>query len=146
MVVGAALVVVVLDVGGVVVVGEVVGGVPDVVVVPLVGGCPGWPGTPRQAPNWLWQPGPQYSMEEPHQKNCEQQGPKLGLPMQIVLLPHLPSVVTSRSPVGEGMVDVVVVLVEGVPGVVVELVVGVLLVLVLLVVGVGRGLGHPQTP
>jgi hypothetical protein len=52
----------------VVVVGGEVGGVvipPDevvllvVVVVPLVGGFPGWPGTPKQAPNALWQPAPQ---------------------------------------------------------------------------------------
>lgn len=35
----------------------------------------GWPGTPRQAPNWDWHPAPQKSTDEPHQKNCEQHGP-----------------------------------------------------------------------
>lgn len=80
--VGAALVVVVLVVGGaLVVVGVVVGGAEvtpgevEEVTVPLVGGFPGWPGTPKQAPNSDWQPAPQNSMVEPHQKNWEQQGP-----------------------------------------------------------------------
>lgn len=70
------------------------------VVVTLLAGWPGRPGLPRQAPKLPWQPAPQYSIEEPHQKNCEQQGPQLGLPMHMVLLPHMPLVVTWRDPVG----------------------------------------------
>lgn len=66
---------------------------------------------PTQAPNSERQPGPQYSMDEPHQKCCEQQGPKLGLPMQTVLFPHWPLVVTWSSPVGKGMMEVLVLLV-----------------------------------
>lgn len=71
--------------------------------------------------------------------------------MHMVLLPHRPSVVTCKSPVGIGMVGVVVVLVVVVVGVV-----GVVVVLVLVLVGVvdvelvvGCGattLGHPQVP
>ena len=41
----------------------------------LAAGGAGMPGTPRQAPNSDLQPAPQKSREEPHQKNCEQQGP-----------------------------------------------------------------------
>jgi len=138
-----------------------------VVTVTLPPGWPGMPGTPRQAPNSLRHPAPQNSMEDPHQKNWEQQGPKLGLPMHIVLLPHMPLVVTWREPVGitMGVVDVEVVLTVGVVVVVVVgcwavvlVVLVVLLVLVVLVVlVVGRAdvvevvvgcttLGHPQVP
>ena len=67
---------------------------PPEVVVSLPPGWPGMPGTPRQAPKPLRQPAPQNSTVEPHQKNWEQQGPKLGLPMHMVLLPHMPFVVT----------------------------------------------------
>ena len=101
-----------VDVGVVLVLGgllEVVGGLvvgPPGVVVPLLDGFPGRPGTPRHAPKLLWQPAPQNSSVEPHQKNWEQQGPKLGLPMHMVWLPHMPLVVTERSPVGTGVVDV----------------------------------------
>jgi hypothetical protein len=149
-------VVVVLVVGGLVVGGLVVGGLvvgPPGVVVPLLDGFPGRPGIPRHAPKLLWQPAPQNSSEEPHQKNWEQQGPKLGLPMHMVLLPHMPLVVTWRSPVGTGVVDVEVTggLTE------VELVVDVdvggrwvVLVLVggtgVVEVEVGATLGHPQVP
>lgn len=110
--VGEEDVVVVLDVVVLVVVVVVVGGVGGrvllvvVVVVVVLDGCPGWPGTPRQAPNWLWQPAPQNSIEAPHQKNCEQQGPKLGFPMHMVLLPHMPLVVTCNPPVGKAVEDV----------------------------------------
>jgi hypothetical protein len=138
-----------------IVVGIVVGPPPVVVLVPFEG-LPGRPGMPRHAPNSLWQPGPQNSIEEPHQKCWEQQGPKLGLPMHMVLLPHRPSVVICRSPVGIGMVDVlvllvVVVVVAGVVGVVVVLVLMLVLVLVgvvdvELVVGCGATRGHPQVP
>jgi len=39
-------------------------------------GCgPGMPGTPKQAPKSDLHPVPQKSREDPHQKNCEQQGP-----------------------------------------------------------------------
>ena len=142
---------------------------PPGVVVSLPPGWPGMPGTPRQAPKSLRQPAPQNSTEEPHQKNWEQQGPKLGLPMHIVLLPHMPFVVTWREPVGIGIdvvevvlgrVVVLVVLVGGtweVEVVLVVLVVLVLVVLVVLVVGraevvvvvevvVCTTLGHPQVP
>lgn len=43
--------------------------------VPLLLGPPGMPGIPRQAPNCDWQPAPQYSSEDPHQKWLEQHGP-----------------------------------------------------------------------
>jgi hypothetical protein len=46
-----------------------VGPLPPDVVVPLVMGPPGMPGIPRHAPKSLWQPAPQNSREEPHQKN-----------------------------------------------------------------------------
>jgi hypothetical protein len=148
------ILVVVVGVVGLVV-GLVVGPPPVVVLVPFEG-FPGSPGMPRHAPNSLWQPGPQNSIEEPHQKCWEQQGPKLGLPMHMVLLPHRPSVVICRSPVGIGMVDVlvllvVVVVVAGVVGVVVVLVLMLVLVLVgvvdvELVVGCGATRGHPQVP
>ncbi|KAL2138322.1 hypothetical protein VTI28DRAFT_6982 [Corynascus sepedonium] len=101
------------------------------------------------------------SSEEPHQKNWEQQGPKLGLPMQMVLLPHLPSSVTSRAPVGDGMVldvDVtggcVAELLEVVDGGSSD-VLGALDVLVLVLVlaggvddveATGGSRGHPQVP
>ena len=76
-VVGGTTIVVDVVVGGTITVVDVVvdgttGGV--LVVVPLMG-VPGRPGMPRQAPKLDWQPGPQNSMEEPHQKYWEQQGP-----------------------------------------------------------------------
>lgn len=142
-----------------VLVGSPPGGV--VVLVVLVGGFPGRPGMPIHAPKLLWQPAPQNSSEEPHQKNWEQQGPKLGLPMQMVLLPHLPSSVTSRAPVGDGMVldvDVtggcVAELLEVVDGGSSD-VLGALDVLVLVLVlaggvddveATGGSRGHPQVP
>ncbi len=120
----------------------VVVGPPGMVVwLPL--GWPGMPGTPRQAPKSLRQPAPQNSTEEPHQKNWEQQGPKLELPMHMVLLPHMPFVVTWREPVGIGIevVEVVlrltvvlVVLVRGTWEVDVVLVVLVLVVLLVVLV------------
>jgi hypothetical protein len=66
------LVLVVVVVGVVVVLaggGVVMTGPPPDVVVTLVAGFPGRPGTPKQAPNSLRQPAPQNSIEEPHQKN-----------------------------------------------------------------------------
>lgn len=78
--------------------------------------------------------------------------------MHMVLLPHMPLVVTTRGPVGVGPLEVlvlVVVVVDDVGGVVMggRLVVVVLLVVEVLVVGgravvevVAGTLGHPHTP
>lgn len=71
---GRETIVVEMTTGGATVVERVVGTGMDVEVT-FDAGRPGWPGTPKQAPNWDWQPAPQKSREEPHQKNCEQQGP-----------------------------------------------------------------------
>mgnify|MGYP007135337863 CR=1 FL=1 len=79
--------------------------------------------------------------------------------MQMVLLPHWPFVVTTRGPVGVGITDVLVVLLEGrMTRLVVVVVVLLLVVVVVLdvvvvlvvvdevVVNVGVGFGQPQTP
>jgi len=94
---------VVLMTGGALVGGAaVVGGATEVT---LEAGGAGGATAPKQAPNSDLQPAPQKSMLEPHQKNCEQQGPYWVLPIQMVPLPHWPLVVT-RRPVGDGPVDV----------------------------------------
>ena len=157
--------VVVVDVGGkTTLVVEVEVTLVVMVVVPLGGLTGGWPGYPRQAPYSPWQPAPQYSTEEPHQKNWEQQGPQPVAPTQTVLLPHWPLVVTTTGPegpvgVGTGTEVVEVGLVVVVVVVVVELVVvggggGALVVEVVdevvevveVVGGAGGSLGHPQLP
>lgn len=83
--------------------GALVGGAAEVLT--LEAGGAGGATAPKQAPHSDLQPAPQKSKLEPHQKNCEQQGPYWVLPMQMVPLPHMPLVVT-RRPVGVAPVDV----------------------------------------
>jgi len=72
-VVGSGMTLVTITVGGTKT--EVTLGPTGTAPVWLAAGGAGMPGTPRQAPNSDLQPAPQKSRLEPHQKNCEQQGP-----------------------------------------------------------------------
>ena len=110
---------------------------------------PGDPESSSQRPKADWQPAPQYSGPEPHQKKREQQGPQPAsvMPGQMVELPHCPLVVMIPVGMGTKLLALVLLRVEVMLVVVVDvLLVDLTVVDVVVVEVVATGRGHPQTP